>query len=309
MNAFCKYLLRFIVVLSFVYVINFLIVLSFSFCLADVKSESEISVKSDIKGSYRIFLVGASNIDYNYCDESLHEAFPDADIQRVSESLPNGLYYIVEKLLSFNPNENDIIVFDLPIHLLKEEYKMPLTEQTVRRLNYKTIDGLVKSGNIKLLLQYFIRPVQYYQSTIKIIRKRAKEKSRNSVRKLGNEEIHDGSYETCKRISENLFVRAPSIDFSYACSVISELRRIAPNVVIRLCPLIEGYYDIEEEVVESLSGGGFLDGKLIILPPDYAYDRPFHLNRCGAELNTYAIINLLLRNDISDYVKESQLGY
>ena len=246
----------------------------------------------------RIILVGSSNLDHNFDYNLLNNQFFEYDVIGCSLSEPSGLFATIYKLEKLNPNKNDIIIFCLPHSLYELDKFLPIKN------HQKT--GFTK----KLLFKSFqIFPIEFFHAlistnildTYKLIHKRGFTKSTEnntiSFESIPSVQL-DKKYKNCYVNEKDVFfIRSISFDEDYLNKIHDYLtKEFDSEIFFRFPSIKQNEFDINMERLSFLrSRYSFINNfKASIFKNEYWYDRWYHLNSCGRDLNTKKLISEIL---------------
>lgn len=243
-----------------------------------------------------VLVVGASNLVYNYNFEWLNEQNKNYNFIGCNLNEPSGLFATLHKCKNLLPKENDILVLCLPYSFYESEKFLPFKSDR-------------KIGFSRALLQKAFTSFPFY--TMKNINdislldlgEITKQKEPTTDKQLQFEmtarQQTDSLYQSCWTTNEDKFnIKSTTFDKEYMMSMYRSLKTMFNCKIVFRFPVVkEGDYVLNEKRIKFMEEEFNCINKFedSIYSNQYWYNQWYHLNACGAQLNTNKLLKELTK--------------
>jgi len=251
-------------------------------------------------GPKRVIIAGSSNVRYDFDYDGLNNSDTNYSYRSCSASAPYGLYFTIKKTIAI-ARPSDKIFFDLPYTLYSRDQFLPMDEYTL---------GLMTLGDYKnvfnfsprlfggyVLQESFCNPeVWSYFSAVWRTYKTVKGNPHVAIIKKTfidsvEEQNFGDEYNNCTNqyLPERHYIRDVELDNSFLISLKNFISSSVSEEKYFLYPEInKGNNSISGKTQRAI----FNVFKPVNFPAEQSFenkcmfDQNYHLNKCGAELNT-----------------------
>jgi hypothetical protein len=257
------------------------------FMCPEEKDKLEFYGKNDGKRP-KIIILGASNVTFNFDFSKLEQSFPQYNIVGCHYSAPSGFFVALDKLQYLKPSKDDIIILELPHSYYESSTFLPINElKTIHRITKKTILSSFGFNPILASRAFFRINIKDMYNIIKVLAN--VNKSPQAITRFFLP-TRDAQYNKCWTNSENTFtITSTGFEINYIQDLHKSLiKKIEGKVFYRFPALLENDYYINNKRLNYLENNlPFLNSlESSVYERKYMYNQWYHLNKCGAEVNT-----------------------
>lgn len=295
MKSFSKQILLFILVASSITILYTSLVF---FNLPNIKYNGFFG---DNIQARKLIIAGASNTEYNYNYLKIQEEFKDFNVLGSSVNAPSGLMVNLYKIKQLDLDSSDVVILCLPHSLYSKEKFLPISSKQ------KVISKEVVKSSFKFSPMMTV--ITFLRVNILNIRHALYTRDILGVRKYTDPHIYnaiheqplysDTLYSECYHNTEDkFFINDATAEFDEEYLGLLETRIpefLGAKVYYRFPVLPNGEFLLNNTKVSWLeSNFNFINNiGSSIVELNLFYNQWYHLNECGAEANTEAIINEL----------------
>ena len=295
MKSFYKQILLFIfIVWSITIIYTLLVFLN----LPNIKYNAFFG---DNTQSRKLIIAGASNAEYNYDYKKIQEEFKNYNVLGSTINEPSGLMVNLYKIKQLELDSDDVVILCLPHSSYSKEKFLPISSRN--KFISKEVVKSSFSFSPKMTLISFLRVnilnIRHalYTSDISDIRRYTESKIYNA---LHEQPLYsDNLYSECYHNPENKFyINDITAEFdeehlNFLKTRIPEF--LGAKVYYRFPVLPKGEFLLNNTKVSWLESNlKFINNvNSSLVDVNLFYNQWYHLNECGAEANTEAVINEL----------------
>ncbi len=252
--------------------------------LDKVQFQNNIPKKSSLP---KIYLIGCSNMDYNYNDSLLNAQFKNKyQIIKIHTSLSAGMFCLLENIRDQSINKDDILIYSIPLHIFIQENFAPFYNADFDiSMNHNRINRLLK--------QYPFHSLSGYRNYHTIISNLIKLNSNNPITHT-NDNISTSKNESYYKFHPSYLTNAriniTYYDSNYVNFVLNEFNKIPGKHYFRFEPLIKNNFNIPVGITQYLATHTTYINKQNIFKINHSHNSPYHLNNAGSIENTNQLI-------------------
>jgi hypothetical protein len=242
----------------------------------------------------KIILVGSSNIYCNYNYLKLNSYYNEYDVIGSEMAATVGFIPLISNLNLLDYSNRDIIIFCLPYQLYEPGYFVNFNDELAQKVlsrasirnaiyfNPKQAFKNFLAVNFESYFRYLKGPMTIQNDTLV--------KFNTSQTVLLNTQ----DYLACEKIDDADFsIISDSFEKEYLSNFLGTINNdIEAQVFFRFPAVHKGETHVNPEKVNFLSTNfNFINGyNTTLYDSIYWFDNRYHLNKCGAEINTDALI-------------------
>ena len=244
----------------------------------------------------RIIIVGSSNVYTNYDYIKLNKTFPKYDVIGVSIAASVGFIPLITKLNQLQIKSTYIIIFCLPYQLYDSTYLIRFdNDLALNSVTKNSIINGIKYNSTQTLLNFYSQNKfsSFYRY---IISEKPFECKATSLKfeKSQSVLLSQNDYINCvKQVDAGFIVESKKFDKLYLQKFMTSiLNNIEARVFFRFPAIHKGKTTINEEKLTFLTNNfAFINSfSSSFYDSIFWYDNSYHLNQCGAHLNSSLLI-------------------
>jgi len=256
----------------------------------------------------QIILLGSSNTRYDFDYNYLNAKFKTKAVHSVSASIPFALYFTLDKFINSKwNNKNNTVIIDIPYSLYSDDQFLPCNYVSLRLM---TVDKAkqVLIDQPKKFFSFIFNESPFNNEVIELVSLVAKNRKNGVIeqKKIDNSLVvspvqnFNKGYADCTTpyVKEEHYLQNPSFSqkhLAYIKAYISE--KIKCKVYYLFPEINKGNNNFTKSTIDLFSKNfnpintfeqsQFLNNQL--------YDQWYHLNKCGAAINSQNLVNNLTR--------------
>ncbi|MFT6843497.1 MAG: hypothetical protein ACJASR_002279 [Psychroserpens sp.] len=292
MGKFIKKIILFILILGF-----------YKLCLFGLSILSLTGEQNDFygkvsKNTNKIILVGSSNIKHNIDFSTLNTEFKNYDVIGVSLNAPSGLLSTAIKIKKLSLDKNDIIIFCVPHAFYESSQLIPIA-------NYRK-SGMTSSIIFESLFNFPLITSKEILAldVIAAFKLFVNDKNRPS------KPMDEVTFSMTPEVQSNpkfldcwtnnfskFYISSTTYEQDYLESLLSYLRTdFSSKIYFRYPPIMIDNYDLNKERLTFLDANFPMLNEFEESKYEYSlwYDKRYHLNKCGMEINTGRLIHEII---------------
>lgn len=295
MKLFSKRILLFIFVVSSITILYNLLVF---FNLPKIKYNA---FYGDNIQARKLIIAGASNAQYNYNYEKIQEEFKDYNVLGSTINEPSGLMVILHKIKQLKLDSNDVVILSLPYSSYSKEKFLPIISKSkyISKEVVKSSFEFSSKMTVSSFLRVNILNIRKALYTPDYLHRRSLTEPHiyNALREQPL--YYDSLYLNCYHNAEDKFyIRDATAEFDEEYLNLLKTRIpefLGAKVYYRFPVLPEGEFSLNNTKAIWLENNlPFINNiGSSIVDLNLFFNQWYHLNKCGAEANTEAVINEL----------------
>lgn len=292
-----RFLLKIIGFVSLILVLGSILYCPYYFCSPKKIADEFYGVDSEKRN--KIVLVGSSNLTFNFDYIELNKTFENYDVIGSHYPLTVGFLPLMTKVKKLNISSDDIVVFCLPFHLYEKEVFINFYEKHPQKVMSREliIDALKYNTTQTLSAMIQLDPIGYYRFFNKEKENYALADTLITFNLERNFLMKKGGYLECEIKNDGEFmVSSLGFDSDYLNSFFkSAQNELGCKVYFRFPAIRRGYFEIDKGKLNFMENSNYYINKFesSVYDSAFFFNHRYHLNKCGAEINTSNLIDEL----------------